>query len=66
MLEKPICPDCGDDGEKLITTKAKLYGIPQAELEVYPDLNIPYWTGEWYCPKCHRIIQQRKKEVKDE
>jgi len=54
--EPPICPQCNVKGKKFITTKAKLYGIPKEEREGHPDWFKSYWTGEYFCPRCRRIL----------
>lgn len=50
--EKKICKYCGVEMKKFITTSANLY---DAEMGNFPGGSTPFWTGDWYCPKCKRL-----------
>jgi len=55
-MSEPVCPDCGVKGIKFITSPARLYVEPEAWGELPPMAFVPRWTGEWYCPKCKKIL----------
>jgi len=57
-LLSPICPKCNSRAKRFITSAAQLYDPGMAEL---PGGTTPYWTGEWYCPKCHHLIAVGKR-----
>jgi len=57
-LLSPICSDCHIKAKRFITSQAKLY---DPELAEYPGGNTSYWTGEWYCPKCHHLVAAGRK-----
>lgn len=55
-MSAPMCTDCGVKGEKFITSPARLHVEPEAWGELDPMAFVPYWTGEWYCPKCKKVL----------
>jgi hypothetical protein len=57
-LLSPVCEKCNVRAIKFITSAAALYDPAMAEL---PGGSTPYWTGEWTCPKCHRIVASGEK-----
>ena len=50
----PVCPRCMVRCEPFITSLADLYDPAMAQ--DHPNAAVPFWTGEWYCPKCHRWV----------
>lgn len=52
-LLSPFCPECNIRAKRFITSDAQLY---DPELAQYPGGTRRYWTGEWYCPKCHHLV----------
>jgi len=61
-LLSPFCPECNVKAKRFITSPARLYDPAMAEL---PRGTTPFWTGEWYCPKCHHIIAHGEKWWKE-
>jgi len=57
-LLSPICPNCNVRAKRFITSPAQLYDSAMAEL---PGGTRTYWTGEWYCPQCNRIVASGEK-----
>lgn len=58
QLLSPICSKCGVRSRRFITTPAKLYDPALGEL---PGGNVSFWTGDWYCPKCRRVVASGEK-----
>jgi len=50
----PVCPRCMVRCEPFITSLADLYDPAMAQDA--PNATTPFWTGEWYCPKCGRWV----------
>lgn len=57
-LLSPTCPKCNVRAKRCITSLARLYDPAMAEL---PGGTTPFWTGDWYCPKCRHTIAHGKK-----
>lgn len=57
-MSAPICPECGVKGKKFITSPARLYVVPEDWDDLEPMAFVSRWTGEYYCPKCRRILMK--------
>jgi len=57
-LLSPLCPDCNVRAKRFITSPAQLYDSAMAEL---PGGTTPFWTGQWYCPKCNHTVASGEK-----
>lgn len=47
-----LCIFCGVEVKPVITSPARLYGIPAEDVADNPYLAVLRPTGEYYCPKC--------------